>query len=104
MHEARAILENHLRRVGLTSPADAAQLMQVTMLRQMVDTLEAVMADEEVPAATRLRVIRGQVYGSMPEHSEAESVGCIVPLTVGGGSILLYLDQVHMARDLGGRL
>ena len=32
------------------------------------------------------------------------AVGCIVPLTVGGGSILLYLDQVHMARDLGGRL
>lgn len=72
MSEIREILENYLRRIGLSHPKDAAQQVQITLLRQWVEHLDQVLADERVPGDLRVRVVRAMIYGGVPTLAEAE--------------------------------
>ena len=72
MSEAREILENYLRRIGLSRPADIAQQVQITLLRQWTEHLDQVLADERVPGDLRIRIVRAVIYGGTPTLAEAE--------------------------------
>jgi hypothetical protein len=68
----RDILEQYLRRLGLSAPADAVLQIQVTLLRQWCEHLEDVLEAEAVDAARRLRIIRAMIYGGTPHLAEQE--------------------------------
>ena len=72
MSEAGHILEQYLSRIGLSRPADAAQQVQVTLLRQWTDHLDDVLEAEELPGDQRVRIIRAMIYGGVPSRAEAE--------------------------------
>lgn len=72
MSEAREILENYLRRIGLSRPSDVAQQVQVTLLRQWTEHLDQVLADERLPGDLRTRIVRAVIYGGVPTLAEAE--------------------------------
>jgi hypothetical protein len=65
------ILDDYLTRTGLDRPADAAQQYQTELLRQWVTHLEAVLEAEYVPAPVADRIIRGVIWGSVPQQAEA---------------------------------
>lgn len=74
MSEAREILKDYLRRIGLSRPADDAQQLQVTLLHQWCDHLGDVLEAEDPPIAAdqRSRIIRAVIYGGTPTLAEAE--------------------------------
>jgi hypothetical protein len=72
MSEAAHLLSQHLRRVGMDKPADAAQQFQVTLLRQWADHLEAVLDDNGIDRDKALAIIRQVIYGGVPGAAEAE--------------------------------
>jgi len=69
---ARAILETYLQRIGLSRPADIAQQVQLTLLRQWTEHLDDVLDAEGLPAGLRTRIIRAVVYGGAPSLAEGE--------------------------------
>ncbi len=74
MSEAREILEDYLARIGLGHPSDAAQQVQVTLLRQWCDHLADVLEAENppIPGDQRARIIRAVIYGGAPNLAEQE--------------------------------
>jgi hypothetical protein len=68
---AQAVLDDYLRRTGLSRPADAAQQYQVSLLRQWADHLDAVLEAEGIPPGAADRIIRGVIWGSTPQVAEA---------------------------------
>jgi hypothetical protein len=74
MSEAREILKDYLRRIGLSRPADAAQRVQITLLEQWSDHLADVLEAENppIPGDQRSRIIRAVIYGGTPTLAEAE--------------------------------
>lgn len=82
--EARARLEAYLQRLGLTQPADSAFRFQISLLRQWVDHLDAVLDDEHLPWDTRSRIITGMIYGGTPNLAEAGVREDMVQMAVTG--------------------
>jgi hypothetical protein len=74
MSEAREILKDYLRRIGLTRPADVAQRVQITLLEQWCDHLADVLEAETppIPGDQRARIIRAVIYGGAPTLAEQE--------------------------------
>ena len=68
----RHLLDTHMARLRMHNPTDAAQQYALTMARQSVDLLEAVLHDEHIHPGLIERVLRGWIYGAMPSTSEAE--------------------------------
>ena len=66
------MLDRYLGRLGLRTPADAAQQFQVTLMRQWIDHLDEVLDANRVPGQLRLTIIREFLYGAMPALAEAE--------------------------------
>lgn len=81
MTQARTLLENYLCRIGLTCPADSALHFQVTLLRQWIYHLDAVLDGEELPWETRRRIITSMIYGGAPHLAEAEVRASLVEQT-----------------------
>jgi hypothetical protein len=73
MSRTGQIMEDYFRRTGRPGPMalDAAYQYQVTVLRDLLERLEAVLDDEGVPPETTTRVIRCILYGS-PSVADAE--------------------------------
>jgi len=73
MGGAASFLNSYLREVGMGGPpADAAQQLQLTLLRQWTDHLEHALREEGVDGATAMRVIRSMIYGAVPMRADAE--------------------------------
>jgi hypothetical protein len=69
--EAAAMLGDYLRSNGYAQPEDAAQLMQVTMLREWIGHLCTVLHEEtSLNREAKMRVIRAMIYGAVPRESE----------------------------------
>lgn len=73
MSYAGQIMEDYFRRTGRagTAALDAAYQYQVTVLRDLLDRLEVILADEGVPGEVARRVIRCMLYGS-PSVADAQ--------------------------------
>ena len=73
MSYARQIIEDYFRRTGqpADNALDAAFMYQRSVLRDLLERLDAILADEGVPPATAAHVIRCMLYGS-PSVADAE--------------------------------
>lgn len=71
MSYASHAVESYLRRIGITSPPDAAWQYQVTALREMLGRLEIALDDEGVDRQVTERVIRCMLHGT-PSLADAE--------------------------------
>jgi len=67
------ILNDYLKQVGLGgAPADAAQQLQITLLRQWCAHLEVALHDADLPPDVALQIMRSVIYGSVPQRADAE--------------------------------
>jgi hypothetical protein len=72
--EAAQMLTDYLRANGYPPvPQDAAQQLQLTMLREWIAHLCAVLNQEtDLNRAAKMRVIRAMIYGSVPRDAELQ--------------------------------
>jgi hypothetical protein len=70
---ASRVIENYFRRTGQPrdSALDGVYMYEMTMLRELLGRLEAILEDEGVPPETAERVIRCMIYGA-PSPAGAE--------------------------------
>jgi hypothetical protein len=70
---ARHVVEAYFRRTGRPGDQalDAAYQFEVSVLRDVLSRLEAILDDEGVPRETAERIIRCMVYGA-PSPTDAE--------------------------------
>lgn len=73
MSDAHRIIEDYFRRTGVPrdSALDGVYMYEMTMLREVLSRLEAILEDEGVPPETAERVIRCLLYGA-PSRADAE--------------------------------
>jgi hypothetical protein len=71
--DARHLIEGYFRRTGQPrdSALDGVYMYEMTVLREMLHRLEAILEDEGVPQETAERVIRCMIYGA-PSPAGAE--------------------------------
>lgn len=69
---ARHLLREYLHRLGLASPQDAAEQVTHTMLADMVERLEVILADHHVPAADVAGILRTLILGCLPGKAETQ--------------------------------
>lgn len=67
------MLNRHLDRTGsgAASRNDPTAQLQVNMLRQFLELVDAALEDEHVPRDTAIRVIDRLIYGAVPSPVEA---------------------------------
>lgn len=70
---ASHLLADHLRRLGISKPADGPWQFQVEVLRSLLAKLDVIMQDEQppIPEAQRDRIMRCLLYGGVPGAAEA---------------------------------
>jgi hypothetical protein len=70
---ARSLAEDYFRRIGQPRDGslDAFHQYEMTLIREWLDRLEAVLDDEGVPRDTAYRVVRCMLYGA-PTQAAAE--------------------------------
>lgn len=73
MSEASDKLNHYLHSVGLGRPADIAQQVHISLLRQWIEHLSFLLK-QEIPQDPdlRKRILDGMIYGGSPTLAEAE--------------------------------
>lgn len=68
---ASHLLDGHLRRLGISKPADGPWQFQVEVLRSLLAKLDVILQDEQLPEGQRDRIMRCLLYGGVPGAAEA---------------------------------